>query len=72
MAAAKAWLVEAQQRMANLNREMANLWMCYDEAVIDAKESGEKVVALIEHARKDQEEAQKVKSERDVLSWDSE
>jgi t-SNARE complex subunit (syntaxin) len=72
MAAAKAWLAEAQQRMANLNREMVNLWMCYDEVVIDAKESGEKVVALIEHARKDQEEAQKVRSEHDVLSWASE
>jgi hypothetical protein len=40
----------------------------YDEVVADAKESREKLVALIERARKDQEEAQKVKIERDELS----
>jgi allophanate hydrolase subunit 1 len=61
-------LAEAQQKMADLNRDMADLRIHYDEAVIDAKESGEKLVALIERARKDQEKAQKVKRERDELS----
>jgi choline kinase len=54
--------------MAVCNNEMADLRICYDKAVTDAKESGEKLVALIERAHKDQEEAQKVKSERDELS----
>jgi hypothetical protein len=49
--------------MANLNRDMVDLRIRYDEAVTDAKESGKKLVALIERTRKDQEEAQKVKSE---------
>jgi hypothetical protein len=49
--------------MTNLNRDLLDLRIRYDEVVTDAKESGEKLVALIEHARKDQEEAQKVKSE---------
>jgi hypothetical protein len=44
---------------------MVDLRIRYDEAVTDAKESGEKLVALIERTRKDQEEAQKVKSEHD-------
>jgi hypothetical protein len=39
----------------------------YDEAVTDAKESGEKLATLIERVCKDQEEAQKVKSEHDEL-----
>jgi hypothetical protein len=39
--------------MANLNGEMADLRIRYDEVVTDAKESGEKLVALIEHACKD-------------------
>jgi choline kinase len=54
--------------MADLNRDMADLCIHYDEAVTDAKESWKKRVALIERARKDQEEAEKVKSERDELS----
>jgi hypothetical protein len=43
--------------MATLHNEMMDIRICYDEAVTDAKESGEKLAALIEHARKDQEEA---------------
>jgi hypothetical protein len=35
--------------------------------VTDAKETGEKLLALIEHAHKDQEKAQKVKSKRNKL-----
>jgi chromosome segregation ATPase len=58
--------------MADLNREMVDLRIHYDEAVTNAKDSGEKLVVLIERARKDQEEAQKVKSERDELSRASE
>jgi predicted ATP-grasp superfamily ATP-dependent carboligase len=54
--------------MVVYNNEMADLRIHYDKAVTDAKESGEKLAALIERARKDQEEAQKVKSERDELS----
>jgi uncharacterized protein (DUF3084 family) len=54
--------------MAVLNNKMVDLRIRYDEAVIDAKESGEKLVSHIEHAHKDQEEAQKVKSEHDELS----
>jgi hypothetical protein len=54
--------------MANLNKEMVDLCIRYDEAVTSAKESGEKLVALIEHAHKDQEETQKVKSKHDELS----
>jgi uncharacterized phage infection (PIP) family protein YhgE len=53
--------------MAALHNEMANLCIRYDEAVTDTKESREKLVALIERAHKDPEEAQKVKSERDEL-----
>jgi hypothetical protein len=43
--------------MAILHNEMANLCICCDEVVTDAKESGEKLAALIEHACKNQEEA---------------
>jgi hypothetical protein len=43
--------------MANLNSKMVDLRIRYDEAVTDAKELGEKLVALIEHAHKDQGEA---------------
>jgi hypothetical protein len=53
--------------MAALNNEMADLHICYDEAVTVAKESREKLAPLIEHAHRDQEEAQMVKSERDEL-----
>jgi choline kinase len=54
--------------MADVNRDMADLRIRYDEAVTSAKESGEKLVALIKCAHKDQEEAQKVKNEHDELS----
>jgi hypothetical protein len=54
--------------MVILHNEMADLHIRYDEAVTDAKESRVKLAALIECARKDQEEAQKVKSEREELS----
>jgi Tfp pilus assembly protein PilN len=64
---AEARLVEAQKKMVVCNNEMADLRIRYDKAVTNAKESGEKLVALIKHTRKDQEEAQKVKSERDEL-----
>jgi uncharacterized phage infection (PIP) family protein YhgE len=57
--------------MAALHNEMADLRIRYDEAVTNAKESGEKLAALIERAHKDQEEAQKVKSECDELSQTS-
>jgi hypothetical protein len=53
--------------MADLNGEMADLRICHEEAVTDAKEIGEKLLALIECTQKDQEEAQKVKSEREEL-----
>jgi hypothetical protein len=69
---AKAWLAEAQRKMADLNSKMADLCIHYDEVVIDAKETGDKLLALIEHACKDQEEAQKVKSEHDELLQASE
>jgi hypothetical protein len=64
----EARLTEAQNRMAALHNEMANLCIRYDEVVTDTKESGEKLVALIKRAHKDPEEAQKVKSEHDELS----
>jgi hypothetical protein len=57
--------------MADLNSEMADLHIRYDEAVTDAKEMGEKLLVLIECAHKDQEEAQEVKSECDELLWAS-
>jgi hypothetical protein len=66
--AVEAWLVEAQKRTATLHNELADFHIRYDEAVTITKESGEKLVALIERAHRDQEEAQKVKSERDELS----
>jgi uncharacterized coiled-coil DUF342 family protein len=53
--------------MANLNHEMADLRIRYDEAVTDTKEMGDKLMALIERTRKDQEEAQEVKGKRDKL-----
>jgi chromosome segregation ATPase len=65
---AKAWLAAAQKRMAALHNEMADLRIRYDEAVTVAKESREKLAALVEHAHRDQEEAQKAKSERNELS----
>jgi hypothetical protein len=64
---AEARLVDAQQRVADLNGEMADLRIRHEEAVTDSKETGEKLLALIERARKDQEEAQKVKNESDEL-----
>jgi hypothetical protein len=48
--------------------EMVVLRICYDKAIADAKESGEKLVTFIEHMHREQEEAQKVKSERNELS----
>jgi hypothetical protein len=57
--------------MAHLNSEVVDLRIHHEEAVTNAMETGEKLLALIEHARKDQEEAQKVKSECDELSWAS-
>jgi choline kinase len=64
---AEVRLAEVQQRVADLNGEMVDLRIRHEEAVTDAKEKGEKLLALIERARKDQEEAQKVKNERDKL-----
>jgi lipid II:glycine glycyltransferase (peptidoglycan interpeptide bridge formation enzyme) len=55
-------------RMAALHNEMVDLRIRYDEAVTIAKESGEKLAALIERTHKDQEEAQKVKSNHYGLS----
>jgi hypothetical protein len=54
--------------MVALHNEMVDLRIRYDEAVTVAKELGERLVALVEHTHRDQEEAQKVKSERDELS----
>jgi Tfp pilus assembly protein PilN len=54
--------------MAALHDEMVDLRIRYDEAVTVAKESGARLAALIEHAHSDQEEAQKVKSQRNDLS----
>jgi uncharacterized phage infection (PIP) family protein YhgE len=65
---AEAWLVDAQKRMAALHNEMADLHICYDEVITIAKELGEKLVALIERAHRDLEEAQKVKGKHDELS----
>jgi hypothetical protein len=53
--------------MAGLNGKMANLRIWHDEAVADVKESREKLLALIEHTRKDPEEAQKLRNEHDEL-----
>jgi hypothetical protein len=50
---AEAWLAEGRRKMADLNNRMADLCIRYDEAVTDAKEAGEKLLALVEHARKD-------------------
>jgi hypothetical protein len=36
----EAWLVKAQQRVAGLNDEMADLHIRHEEAVADAKEAG--------------------------------
>jgi uncharacterized phage infection (PIP) family protein YhgE len=60
--------MKAQKKMATLHNEMADLRIRYDEAVADAKESREKLAALIKRALKDQDEAQKVKSMHDELS----
>jgi hypothetical protein len=57
--------------MDTLHNEMADLYIRYDEVVTIAKESGERLAALIERTHSDQEEAQKVKSECDKLSWAS-
>jgi hypothetical protein len=59
--------MEAQQRVAGLSGKKVDLRIRHEEVVIDAKEAGEKLLALVEHARKDQEEAQKVKDDRDEL-----
>jgi glycerol-3-phosphate cytidylyltransferase-like family protein len=65
---AEVWLAEAQQWVASLKGEMADLHICHEEAVTNAKDAGEKLLGLVKHAHKDQEEAQKVKDERDELS----
>jgi hypothetical protein len=41
--------------VAGLSGEMADLHIRHEEAVTDAKETGEKLLSLIKHARKDQE-----------------
>jgi hypothetical protein len=64
----KLQLAEAQQRVASLNGKMVDLCIRHEEAVDDANEVGEKLLAFFEHACKDQEEAQKVKDEHDELS----
>jgi choline kinase len=46
---------------------MADLHIRHEEAVTDATEEREKLLALVERAHKDQEEAQKVKDERNEL-----
>jgi hypothetical protein len=66
---AEARLVEAQQRVADLSSEMVDPRIRHEEAVIDAKEAGEKLLALVGRARKDQEEAQKIKDEHNKLLW---
>jgi hypothetical protein len=55
--------------VAGLSSEMVDPRIRHEEAVIDAKEAGEKLLALIERARKDQEEAQKMKDKRNELLW---
>jgi hypothetical protein len=47
------WLAEAQQRVACLSGEMVDLRIRHEEAVADAKDAGEKLLALVERARKD-------------------
>jgi hypothetical protein len=64
----EAWLAVAQKRMVALHNEMVDLHIHCDEAVTVAKESGKKLAALTKHTRRDQEEAQKVRRERDELS----
>jgi hypothetical protein len=49
---AKAWIAKTQQRVADLNNEMTDLHIRHEE-VTDTKEMGKKLLALIEHARKD-------------------
>jgi hypothetical protein len=46
---------------------MEDLRIWHEEAVTDAKDAREKLLALVEHAQKDQEEAQKFKVEHDEL-----
>jgi hypothetical protein len=70
-ATAEAWIVEAQQRVADLSGKIVDLCIRHEEAVTDAKDAGEKLLALIKHAHKDQVEAQKVKVEHDELLWAS-
>jgi hypothetical protein len=39
--------------VAGLSGEMADLRIQHEDAVADAKEAGEKLLSLVEHARKD-------------------
>jgi hypothetical protein len=52
-AVADAWLVEARQRVVSLSGKIVDLRIRHEDAVTDAKEAGEKLSSLIEHARKD-------------------
>jgi chromosome segregation ATPase len=65
--AAEARLAEAQQRVADLSGEMADLRIRHEDVVADAEEAREKLFSLVERAHKDQEEAQKGKNKRDEL-----
>lgn len=66
-AAAEAWLAETRQQVAKLCGEVVDLYIQNKEAAANAKEVGEKLLALLDHSHKDEEVAQKVKAERDEL-----
>jgi hypothetical protein len=63
-------LIATQQKVVELMptaEEVASLRAPEAEARRDADETGEKVLALLERARKDQEVATVIKKERDEL-----
>jgi chromosome segregation ATPase len=66
--AQSAAATEAQQRAIGLGSELADLRIRHQEAVAKAQEAGEKLVEILDRTHKDEEEAQKVREERDWLT----
>jgi chromosome segregation ATPase len=67
-AVAEVQLAESRQRAVGLGSELADLRICYQEVIANAQEAGEKLVEVLDRTRKDEEEAQKVREERDQLT----
>lgn len=64
---AEVELVAAHRRVSTLEAEVASLRIHHAKAVHDAKESGEKLLAVLARSHQDKEAALKVRAELDVV-----